>query len=87
MVDVYTLEFIPNKKEYVEEVRRCLKPGGSLSANVERKKTARAPHSVNETVLARLLEDVGMKISKLQIPQNGRSLELETVKTRRRLSP
>jgi len=82
MVDVFTLEFIPNKRKYAEEVHRCLKYGGSLSAKVERRKTGTEPHSVDERSVARLLEDAGMKISKLQVSQSGRGLELEAVKTR-----
>jgi len=74
-IDVYTLEFVPDKERYAEEISRGLKHGGYLFAREARRKTRQGPHSVDQEDLMRALEKAGMEVSDLRL--KGGDLELE----------
>jgi len=75
-IDVYTLEFVPKKERYAEEISRVLKRGGYLFAREARRKTGEEPHSVDQGELMQALEKAGMKVSDLRIKDGGLELEL-----------
>ncbi len=80
LLDVYTMEFVREKENYVKEISKILKVGGSLFAIESREKTGKEPHSVDQIMLERGLKDAGMAVIKVRVSEHDLRIELEACK-------
>jgi SAM-dependent methyltransferase len=82
VLDVFTFEFVRRETEYIGEISRILRPGGTLFLKGHRKKSGKEPHSIDQGILLRELVDVdiGMEVVSLWVSESGRSMELEAAK-------